>query len=374
MASTNEVFRLATCITCHAWNADKTKVALCPNNNEVHIYGKSGTTYTLEHVLAEHDQVITGIDWAPKTNRIVTSSQDRNAYVWTFQNGVWKPTLVILRINRAATHVRWSPEENKFAVASGAKCVSVCYFEEDNDWWVSKHIKKHKSTVLKVDWHPNNQLLATGSSDFKARVFSAFIKGVDSKPPGGPFGNKLPFGELLLELDAASGWVHAIKWSPSGNKLAFAGHDSSINFANIASQPPAVQRIRLPNLPIRDVLFLSEQSLVGVGEDCNPILFSANDSGEWTYISELDKQSAASSSEGASQSARKMFQNKVDLGAESVGDTKLDTTHQNAITCIYPHTSSGNIVSDFSTTGLDGNLVIWHTKAIEAKMKNLKIK
>jgi actin related protein 2/3 complex subunit 1A/1B len=69
--------------------------------------------------------------------------------------------------------------ENKFAVACGAKCVSVCYFEEDNDWWVSKHIKKHKSTVLKVDWHPNNSLLVTASSDFKCRIFSAHIKGVD---------------------------------------------------------------------------------------------------------------------------------------------------------------------------------------------------
>jgi len=35
--------------------------------------------------------------------------QDRNAYVWTFAKGEWKPTLVILRINRAATCVKWSP-------------------------------------------------------------------------------------------------------------------------------------------------------------------------------------------------------------------------------------------------------------------------
>jgi len=57
----------------------------------------------------QHDKVVTGIDWAPNTNRIVTCGQDRNAYVWTFTNGVWKPVLVILRINRAATHVKWSP-------------------------------------------------------------------------------------------------------------------------------------------------------------------------------------------------------------------------------------------------------------------------
>jgi actin related protein 2/3 complex subunit 1A/1B len=73
--------------------------------------------------------MITSIDWAPSTNRIVTCSQDRNAYVWEQKqdpqtgNVTWKPTLVLLRINRAATDVRWSPKEDKFAVASGARYV-----------------------------------------------------------------------------------------------------------------------------------------------------------------------------------------------------------------------------------------------------------
>jgi WD40 repeat protein len=60
---------------------------------------------------------------------------------------------------------------------SGARIVSVCYFDKENDWWVAKHIKKPlKSTVTTVDWHPNNILLATGSTDFKVRVFSTYIK------------------------------------------------------------------------------------------------------------------------------------------------------------------------------------------------------
>ena len=77
---------------------------------------------------------------------------------------VWKPTLVLLRINRAATYVKWSPREDKFAVASGARCVlmsalnvianiyltsflrfsaiAVCSFDAENNWWVSKLLKK----------------------------------------------------------------------------------------------------------------------------------------------------------------------------------------------------------------------------------------
>lgn len=75
-----------------------------------------------------------GIDWAPESNRIVTCGTDRNAYVWTLKGEVWKPTLVILRINRAARCVKWSPKENKFAVGSGSRLISVCYFEQENDW------------------------------------------------------------------------------------------------------------------------------------------------------------------------------------------------------------------------------------------------
>jgi WD40 repeat protein len=62
----------------------------------------------------------------------------------------------------------YSLSENKFAVGSGARLISVCYFESENDWWVSKHIKKPiHSTITSIDWHPNNVLLVAGSADFK---------------------------------------------------------------------------------------------------------------------------------------------------------------------------------------------------------------
>ena len=125
------------------------EVAISLNSNEVRIYARQGNDWnhidTLTEVCVQlmhlsrrrltsrgqHDKPITSIDWAPKSNRIVTSAQDRNAYVWQQspdpQTGhmVWKPTLVLLRINRAATFVRWSPNEDKFAVASGARYVCL---------------------------------------------------------------------------------------------------------------------------------------------------------------------------------------------------------------------------------------------------------
>ncbi|KAK2633351.1 hypothetical protein Ddye_032748 [Dipteronia dyeriana] len=126
-----------------------------PNNNEVHIYKLFQDKWEKLHVLKKHDQIISGIDWSASSNKIVTVSHDRNSYVWNQEGSEWVPTLVILRLNRAALCAQWSPKENKFAVGSGAKTVCICYYEQENNWWVSKLIrKKHDSSVTSVAWHP----------------------------------------------------------------------------------------------------------------------------------------------------------------------------------------------------------------------------
>ena len=149
---------------------------------------------------------------------------------------IFRHTLVLLRINRAATCVRCSPNENKFAVGSGARIISVCYYDKDNDWWVAKHIKKPlRSTITTVDWHPNNILLAAGSTDYKVRVFSTYIKEIEAKPGATQWGTKMPFANLMSEFsnsDTGGGWVHDVCFSADGLKLAWVAHDSSITVAS----------------------------------------------------------------------------------------------------------------------------------------------
>ena len=56
------------------------EVALSPNNHEVHIYQRADSDWKLVDVLNQHDLRVTGIDWAPKTNRIVTCAVVSIAY------------------------------------------------------------------------------------------------------------------------------------------------------------------------------------------------------------------------------------------------------------------------------------------------------
>jgi actin related protein 2/3 complex subunit 1A/1B len=359
-------------IICHSFNKDKTRVAVSPNDNTVKIFLKSGNKWECEHTFTEHTEVVTGIDWAPESNLITTCAADRNAYVWVNQDGKWKPTLVILRINRAATSVKWSPKEDKFAVASGARLISICYFEKENNWWVSKHIKKPiRSTVLSVDWHPNNVLLAAGSTDFKARVFSTYIKEIESKPEATPWGKKMPFGALMAELSNGNGgWVHCVAFSPSGNKMAWVGHDSSVSVAVAGAETPAV--IKLKELPLLSCIWLTEGSLLSAGHNFTPDVFTHDDNNKLTFLAKLDEAKNKGGDEDETMSAMERFRN-LDKRATVGKEAKSETTHENAITQLSRYHGDGETVTSVSSSGLDGKVVIWNMKSLEQSIAELKI-
>ena len=282
-------------------------MAVCPNSEEIHIYagchqpnckdwllyedeskggggggaGGNGATsssgaaagdgrpyYVLKQRSSGdgHTLVVNSIDWHPHTNKIVTCSQDRNAFVWVYnaETDTWESQPTELGFTRGATMVRWSPDGKKFAVAGAARleCVNgkvhktqghlaVCCYEAHNKWWISKSFKKKlKKTVLSLAWHPSGQILAAGFADCVCRIYGAFLKDIDERAPT-IFGDNIKFGELLAQFDNAVGWVESIAWSPSGWRLAFASHDASVTmvqfFEDAEADPPLFQQIKVAN-------------------------------------------------------------------------------------------------------------------------------
>ena len=309
-------------IADHSFSADKSLLAVA-RDTKVELYFDTGNRLEIGATLSEHDKTVTSVDVSSQ-GKIVTCSQDRNALVWEPQtDGTWKPTLVLLRINRAATFVRWSPDEKKFAVGSGARAIAVCYFEQENDWWVSKQIKKPiKSTILSIDWHPNSVLLAAGSTDGHARVFSGFIKGIDQRPEPTVWGERIPFQTLCGEFTNVSGaWVHDVAFSPSGNALAFVTHDSSVIVAYPSGpeQPPrAVIQVDTSFLPFRSLSWVSEHELVTAGHDCHPIVFQGSEQG-WKYSKSIDDPKSKQQAESRESSALNMFK-QMDLKGSTDAD------------------------------------------------------
>jgi actin related protein 2/3 complex subunit 1A/1B len=265
--------------------------------------------------------------------------------------------LVLLRMDKAATFVRWSPLENKFAVCSGQKLVAVCFFDKENNWWVSKHIKKSiRSTVTSLDWHPNNCLIATSSTDFRVRVFSAYIKDVEEQPKPTPWGTKMPLGQLMAEFKnsvAGGGWVHAVAFNLDGNKIAWVAHDSSISVVD-ANNPQNVIKLKTQFLPFLSILWVTPESFVVAGHDCTPLTFVVKgnqliNSGK--FIQTQDKVS--------SNTAMDRFRRLETTNRDDDSDKTLKTTHQNTITCIRTYECNKGQVGKFATSGIDGKLVIW---------------
>lgn len=359
--STKPLINGMTAASYHAFNKGRTMCAVSDNGEVVKVFESKGddcSKWTQKCELTEHTGFVSGIDWSPVTNQIVTCGHDRNAFVWKQgSDGTWSPALVVLRINRAATAVKWSPDGKKFAVTSGMKCVPICTFDAQHDWWACTMIKKHKSTVVAVDWSPNGKFVVTGACDFKARIFSAFVEGIDSTDNSAySFWDKAnEFGECLAEFDQAKAWVQSVSWSPNGQMIAFAGHGSTLHFVDIAGGACNVFNLNCDCLPYNHIAFVNDTTAVAVGYDLVPTTFTKSGS-EWKKGKELDDQKAggpAKATTGAA-AARNMFQtadSKAATTAEVV--TEIKTQHTNVITDVKV---AGGVVT---TCSIDGRIIQW---------------
>ncbi|CCE65017.1 hypothetical protein TPHA_0J01960 [Tetrapisispora phaffii CBS 4417] len=361
-------------IYSHCFSADRTILAITCDT-KCYIYRMQGANSPpkLHVTLENHDKTVTAVDISIH-GRIVTCSQDRNAYVWEpLSDGTYKPTLVLLRINRAATAVSWAPNGYKFAVGSSARIVAVCYYEQENNWWVSKHIKKPiKSTINTLSWHSNGVLLATGGTDGYMRVFSGFIKGLDTKEAvtNSPWGEKFPFGSLIREFYQGS-YINDVEWRSNLEKIAYVAQDGSLNVADYQGN---VQSVDAPEgLPYRTVVWVDEASILCAGYTRHPVLFTENN-GTWGFSKDFNKTSegiaksinsldiSADDDETANPtfgiSALKKFK-ELDLKG-SVSASVKESAHLNAIVDLKVFNENNGKVSQVSSCGLDGEIVLYN--------------
>ena len=234
-----------TGIICHAWNKDRSLLATARNNdNNIHIYSLDGMKLTLHTILKGHYGLVTGLDWSTHNDRLASCGQDRNVFIWKpmpcvdsssqeYRPSPWTSTLVMTRLGRACTCIQWSPKEDKLAIGSSESVVAICYYDSEDSFWKSKHLAVQSSTLC-LSWHPNNVLLAIGDTGCRAVILSAYIKGIDERPPANPWGDKLPFGTICADF-SGEGWVQAISFSPSGNSVAWTCRYASLHGTTTAA-------------------------------------------------------------------------------------------------------------------------------------------
>jgi hypothetical protein len=172
------------------------------------------------------------------------------------------------------------------------------------------------------------------------------------------------------------------------NLIISTGHDSTVTI--VYPGGPAIYTVRLTTLPIVTLSWTSEESLVGAGHDCQPLVFSGSADAGWQLVGTLDDPQTNKASGGASRSgfggapspvgrlqssAFNTFRNADSRGIGSVpgspvsggggagggGESEIYTVHVNTITDVRPYESVGGAaqVVKVSTSGLDGKVVVW---------------
>jgi len=352
-------------ITSMAFNFDCSKlvVGLSNTNAEVYDFNPTSRKWIKTAVLKDHISRVTGVDWAPNTNKIVTCGADRNAYIWEFDGQNWKSELVLLRISRAATTVFWSPNEMKFAVGSSQRLLTICYYEDKQGFmknWVSKHIKKPiKSTINSLSW-PGSVLIAAGSTDMTVRVFSSYLKQIEEKPEQTCWGTRMPFGQLMQEFQLTS-WCSNVSFDASGNYIAIAGHDSSLSIAQ--GGVPELTVYRGKNLPFNDLEWISGNQIVAVGHDKCPYMFEINEQGLKLLGKHLGKNQTAS---GFSPMRR--FQG-MDLRGQTESNS-VNTCHTAPIHGLRASDGEKGALKSFVTFGGDGLMFLWPWNNLKSTLTN----
>lgn len=369
-------------ISYHAFNGDRSKVAIVPNAAAYfeiwNVVGLDIKNWTLDvQVKQEHSHVITCIDWAPLTNRILTCAEDRNAFVWTppaDSSKAWEPEIVLLRFEKAATCCAWSPNELKFAVGGAERAIGVCSYAEEEKWWICKQIKKHNSSILSLAWHPSNVCLGSSSCDSLALINSALVK--DAKDPSSA---ELPnFGRLkgcggkdeipAFTYSSPGSWISAVAFSPSGNIFAAAGRNSTVVIADFEHKgsdgKPTVTIVNTKDLPHTALLFADENTIVAAGFDPRPSVFK-HEGSKWVWKSTLSVVSGAGGGSAvksgvADARARFIALDTTGQSKASTGGGELGKDHLNSITSLQVYSQEGSgKVTQVSTSGLDGQILFW---------------
>lgn len=177
----------------------------------------------------------------------------------------------------------------------------------------------------------------------------------------------MPLGNLMAEFKNScsygGGWINSVRFSSDGNKICWVSHDSCISVADAANSNIII-KCKTQFLPFLACEWISPKTLVVAGHSCVPLVYELVGD-KLLLTTKLDK---SQKKESGGISAMRIFQSlDRNLRTEN-NDTLVESIHQNAITCIRLYSGNKCNGTRVSTSGVDGQLVIWD---IDTNINNL---
>ena len=346
-------------ISIVAFNKDYTQVALSKKDNIIYIYSVPNImktdTWKLLYTLDSHFQYISGLDWCPETNRLLSCSYDKTSFVWDFIDNKWTPSNVVVTTKLGFLCCKWNKRGDKFCEGTSAKQLLIGYFNKDSKWWMGVNIKAHKSSVVTCEIDPTSLFVLSGSTDLRIYVSSCYLPEVDDQflnDSTKPLAQE--FGQVIYEFKTNC-WVNSVAWLPSGNLGIVAGQDATISVINYSEQKSDV--IRCKHSPATSLIPISDTSFLAICYDRNIIEYG-KEGDSWKI-----KKTITEKGSGAQQKAKssivsaqlEKFQKMGNINKDNlaVSTKQAGHLHQSLI-------SSANIKGkDMITTDVSGFVKYW---------------
>ncbi|MCQ2821748.1 MAG: hypothetical protein MJ252_31200 [archaeon] len=254
------------------FNKDFTQCAVSKKDNKVYIYScvpledpeKWNTTPL--HVLNSHFLYVSGLDWCPETNRILTCSYDKTCYIWDYTDGKWIPNILTATANIGYLFCHWNKRGDKLVAGTSEKKLFIGYYSRQAQWWSGRNIKYHKSSVCCGRIDPSSLYVISGSTDFKVSVHSCYDPEIDDQflPAGKDKGSIPAFGELIYEFETGT-WINEVVWNESGNLAYAAGHNSNIYLIDPVAK--TANPLFLNHAAVAKIIPIEDKGFYAVGFD-----------------------------------------------------------------------------------------------------------
>jgi len=382
MTSVKVEHKINNVVTDFCYNREGTRMAIAVGNT-VQIYAYDGKVWKLEDTLTKHYMHVSGVDWDHQNDRLVTVSHDRNAFVWKYdkKEAEWKPDLVVCRCLKSLLCVRWSPGGNKIAIGAADKSITVCYYDQSNNWWVTKKCKKPiTSSVTCLDWNDNNMHVVAGTMSNQVLLFMCFIKECEPKPkPDREGGDMLKYKKPFTCIWEAKtiGSLQDLKFvvrNKDCTDACFLACDnaSCLYFFDTATSNKALWTFPTTYLPFNNIEVMNDHVFCAAGFNYEPILYDFTIEGckELKQIDE--KKTVTKKKKGGFADIHKRFQNMADKGMQGDDnkqkEKKKNTKHVNTISNIRiagprePGARGLGSALKISTSSHDGQIVSWNLK------------
>jgi actin related protein 2/3 complex subunit 1A/1B len=343
-----------------SFNKDFTEVALSKKDNNIYIYSVENLmktdTWKLKHTLKSHYQYISGLDWCPETNRILSCSYDKTSFVWDYANEKWTPSNVVVTTKLGYLCCKWNKRGDKFCEGTSAKQLYIGYYNDETKWWMGVNIKVHKSSVVTCEIDPTSLFVISGSTDLRIFVSSCYLPQIDDKyitEDMKPLAQ--PFGDTIYEFKENS-WINSVTWLPNGYWGLAASQDAVISVVNLGEKK--VEQIKCKHSPVTMIIPKDDNGFYAVCYDRNIVEYERKGD-NWeikktiTGKKEGDNKAKTTIGNVSAQLAKfqKMgLQNKQNL---AVSTKQASHLHKSQI-------SSINIIGkDVITTDLSGFVKYW---------------